>query len=63
MDVIGEASNSDKQPVVAISYGTGTNKYTIDNAQGFVSPQMVERLSEFVKPPEKGPAELIEEVT
>jgi hypothetical protein len=61
MDVVGEATNTDKQPVVAIAYALGKGGSTTD-LPGFSKPQMVERLSEQVLPPTAGPLEATEEV-
>jgi hypothetical protein len=61
MDVIGEASNTDKQAVIAIAYALGKGGHTTD-IPGFVKPQMVERLPDQVLPPIPGPLEATEEV-
>ena len=47
MDVVGEASNTDKQAVVAIAYALGKGGQTTD-IPGFSRPQMVERLPDQV---------------
>jgi hypothetical protein len=62
MDVVGEATNTEKQPVVAIAYALGKGGSTTD-LPGFVKPQMVERLAEQVLPPLPGPLEATEEVS
>jgi hypothetical protein len=61
MDVVGEASNTDKQAVVAIAYALGKGGQTTD-IPGFSRPQMVERLPDQVLPPSAGPLEATEEV-
>lgn len=61
MDVVGEATNTDKQPVVAIAYALGKGGSTTD-LPGFSKPQMVEKLSDQILPPNRGPLEASDEV-
>jgi hypothetical protein len=61
LDVVGEASNTAKQAVLAIAYGLGKGSLTQD-MPGFVKPQMVEKLADQVLPPAPGPLESTDEV-
>ena len=61
MDVVGEATNTDKGGVVAIAYALGKGGLTND-VPGFVKPQMIERLPDQIFPPGPGPLEATDEV-
>jgi len=62
LDIVGEAYNTDNKPVVAISYGVGSNPYTLRNDVGFMKPEMVIKLAEVILPPAPGPQEAVDEV-
>jgi hypothetical protein len=61
MDVVGEAYNTDKNPVVAISYGQPNDSQS-EKYSNFVNPQIVQRLPDQMQPAKQGPLEAVEEV-
>ncbi len=63
IDVVGEASNTDSKPVVAVSYGVASNNhYSLRDDTGFMKPEIVSKLAEVILPPRPGPVEAVDEV-
>jgi hypothetical protein len=64
IDIVGEAFNTDlNAPVVAVSYGTGSNGgYNLKEGVKYINPEMVMKIDENVRPPLPGPLEAVNEV-
>ena len=63
MDIIGEATNTDNKPVVAVSYGIANNaKYSLNNDQGYIKPEMIPNFLDIHPLPAPGPLEAVDEV-
>jgi hypothetical protein len=63
LDVIGEAFNTDSNPVQAVAYADAVrNTYTLPESSDFVKPEMVIKLPEVHFAPKPGPMEAVDEV-